>query len=460
MKKKRSLYEKLIGTAVQCKRIINGTYDETKYTKYLESIQYLPLEELKKLQAEKLCAMMKHAVENITFYKPLKDELELTPESAFSDIKKFPILTKQMVSADPKSFIDSKIPVDAKLKTGGTTNINIEVIRDKSSRTLRNDEYFNRMIGIYPGMSRLILSRHERNYLAEENEIIEYCNNPISRTYRIKPMPLTKEKINNIYKKYVSKKPKLLLGNMNTIFVFARHVENNNLKIPRPWIIRTSGSKLSSVIRGELQRVFGARVFDSYGASEINFVSSECEIHEGMHYVPVSHYVEILKENGDEANDGEVGSMIITSLVHKAMPIIRYRIGDYGSVTNEPCKCKRTFPLIKSVDDREIGVIKTDSGALTVKDMIKIFDRFGNITDYQLVQTSSKTMRLNLVHANDSADETEENEIVRMINNILGSDIKIEISYVSMIPFLPNAKTLRVIPMTYDPQIIEKMLTF
>lgn len=460
MEKKRSPYEILMGAAVQCKRIIKGTYDETRYTRYLESLQYLPRKELKTLQAEKLCSMMKHATDNIPYYKSLKDALGLTPESAFSDIKKFPILTKEMISAERQSFIDPGIPAVMKMKTGGTSKVKIEVIRDKYSQTMRTDEYFNHMTGIYPGMSRLMLSRHERDYSVESNKIIEYYSNPVSRTYLVKPIPLSEEKLHNIYKTYISKKPKILSGNTSTLNIFAMYIEDNNLESPGVNIIRGAGVKMTSEFRNNLQRVFKTKAFDSYGASETNYVSSQCEMHNGMHYVPVSHYIEILHENGEEADEGETGSIIITSLVHKAMPIIRYKIGDYASVTDEACGCGRTFPIIKSIVGREIESIKTDNGILTIIDLMEIFSGFNDIVDFQLIQMNHEMMKLNLVSGDNRTNETEENKIMSMIKNILGQNIRIEISYVPMIPILPNAKTLRVIPMTYDSQIIEKMMIF
>ena len=82
MGKLRSLYMR---PAVQLKRILKGNFGQTKYTGYLEKHEHDSPEILQRLQAEKLCLLMKHACSRIPYYMPLKDSLGLTPETAFED---------------------------------------------------------------------------------------------------------------------------------------------------------------------------------------------------------------------------------------------------------------------------------------------------------------------------------------------------------------------------------------
>ena len=77
----------------------------------------------------------------------------------------------------------------------------------------------------------------------------------------------------------------------------------------------------------------------------------ECDRHEGLHLSSFNHYVEILKEDGTEARDGEMGELVITVLTNYTMPLIRYRIGDMAIQTYAECSCGRGFPLIKLPED-------------------------------------------------------------------------------------------------------------
>lgn len=441
--------------AVQVKRILSGNFGQTRYTRYLETHQYDNTEKLREMQAEKLCIIMRHACERIPFYKHLKNDLGLVPETSFEDIKKFPVVTKQMIAECPNDFVDPDVPVLMRMKTGGTSKVKIEVLRDRYSLNMRNDEYFNRIIGIYPGMRKLILSRHEINYRVGNDEapenMIHYYHNRISGIHLVKPMPLTEEKLSRIYSLYMSEKPEFLKGNLNTCYIFAKYLEEKELVIPPVKIIRSSGTQMVNEHQDTFKRVFGVEAYDSYGASEINFVSSQCEIHEGMHYIPMSHYIEIHRDNGEEANMEEPGSMIVTSLVHKAMPIIRYRIGDIAAMTHEQCPCGRTYPMIREIMGRELEIIETEDGRITGYEVLELLKAVEGISDIQLVEISKGRILLNIVKSNNYSRDDEE-VVLAFIHDKTGIR-DIQISFVPIIPILPNAKSIRVIPLEYYKKI-------
>ena len=448
--------------AVQIKRIISRNFGQTNYTRYLEAHQHDTPEMLKRIQAEKLCELLKYTCESIPFYKHLQNRLGLKPETAFEDIKKFPVITKQMISERPDDFVNTAIPVVMRMKTGGTSNVKVEVIRDKYSNTMRNDEYFNRMNGVYPGMRRLILSRHESNYRVGNDEnpedFIHYYQNRFSGTSQVKPMPLTKEKLSRIYNYYISGKPEFLKVNINTCYVFAKYLESNGLSVPPVKVIRSSSAQMIDEHRKTFNRVFGADPYDAYGASEINFTASQCDVRGGMHYIPMSHYIEILDENDEEKNISEPGSMVVTSLVHRAMPIIRYKVGDCAALSNELCSCGRTYPLIREILGRDIEVIKTAKDSITGIDIIDLIKTCDGISDCQVIERSKKEYLMNIVKAKGYKPGDEQvflNYIKSKTENA-----KIEISYVPMVPMLPNAKSLRVIPVHFDTDIENKLIYY
>ncbi len=56
------VYENLIGAAVEVKRLLKGHSEQSKFTKYLQSIEYKSSDELHVLQAEEMCKFLKNAV--------------------------------------------------------------------------------------------------------------------------------------------------------------------------------------------------------------------------------------------------------------------------------------------------------------------------------------------------------------------------------------------------------------
>ncbi|MEE1048887.1 MAG: phenylacetate--CoA ligase, partial [Clostridia bacterium] len=63
---------------------------------YQKEIETMPIEEMKKLQSEKLRKQVKHVYENVEYYRNLMDEKGVKPEdiNGIEDLHKLPFLTK------------------------------------------------------------------------------------------------------------------------------------------------------------------------------------------------------------------------------------------------------------------------------------------------------------------------------------------------------------------------------
>jgi phenylacetate-CoA ligase len=97
-----------------------------------------------------------------------------------------------------------------------------------------------------------------------------------------------------------------------------------------------------------------------YGSSEGGYIAGECEQEEGMHILSDYYIVEVIDPDTEEVlGPGEDGEIVITPLWNEAMPLIRYRMGDVGSLFPfEPCPCGRTHPKISMVRGRVAHIIK------------------------------------------------------------------------------------------------------
>ena len=189
-------------------------------------------------------------------------------------------------------------------------------------------------------------------------------------------------------------------------------------------------------------------MFNAYGATEPGLVAVQCEKGEGLHYIPILHYLETLKE-GKQVSSGETGELIITSLAHYAMPIIRYRIGDYVTLTDENCSCGRTFPLIERIDGRICEMINSSIGTVAaVHDIRLITGKIPDIMDYQVVQTSPDSLEIRLKCKNEQLKKSEIEIIRGDFIKLLECDMDIKFEYVKEIEKLPNGKILRVISLS------------
>lgn len=107
--------------------------------------------------------------------------------------------------------------------------------------------------------------------------------------------------------------------------------------------------------RRRVEERLGAKVFNSYGLSEMSGpgVAFECLEQNGMHIWEDAYLVEVLNPTTLEPMpDGEEGELVLTTLDREAMPLIRYRTRDLTSIVPGACPCGRTHRRISRIKGR------------------------------------------------------------------------------------------------------------
>ena len=118
----------------------------------------------------------------------------------------------------------------------------------------------------------------------------------------------------------------------------------------RNFILNSSGQAVEAA--------WGARVFSTYGVTELANSLCECEAGAGGHLHDQQLHLEILDEAGRPVADGEVGEVVATTFGVEAMPVIRYRTGDCAALYHGPCRCGRTTPRLGPIVGRKDQKLK------------------------------------------------------------------------------------------------------
>ena len=154
-------------------------------------------------------------------------------------------------------------------------------------------------------------------------------------------------------------------------------------------LIFTSGELLHAGARAAISRAFQGRVFDIYGSSETKEIAWECPAG-GMHVNADVLRVEILDEDGRPLPEGAEGQIVVTSLVNHAMPLLRYRMGDRGSLLPGRCECGLAFPLLGVVTGREADMLELQGGRrVSPYALTCALERVGQVLRYQITQLGS-----------------------------------------------------------------------
>ena len=111
----------------------------------------------------------------------------------------------------------------------------------------------------------------------------------------------------------------------------------------------------SEKMRDELEKTLGIKAYNIYGLSEIMGpgVSMECECQCGMHVMEDYFIPEVIDpQTGEPLPYGSKGEIVFTTITKEAFPLLRYRTRDISVLTEEKCECGRTFVRMDRVMGR------------------------------------------------------------------------------------------------------------
>jgi phenylacetate-coenzyme A ligase PaaK-like adenylate-forming protein len=106
--------------------------------------------------------------------------------------------------------------------------------------------------------------------------------------------------------------------------------------------------------RKTIETQWDCKVFEHYGSTESGLGGAmACPVREGYHPREADLIFEIIDpESGRALPDGTWGEVVFTTLTRRAMPFIRYRIGDVGRWLPEPCGCGSALKRLDRIADR------------------------------------------------------------------------------------------------------------
>ncbi|MGM9626842.1 MAG: DVU_1553 family AMP-dependent CoA ligase [Faecousia sp.] len=114
-----------------------------------------------------------------------------------------------------------------------------------------------------------------------------------------------------------------------------------------------SGDACPAGVMAALEQILGSRLYPHYGSRECGLGGAvTCPAFSGMHLRENHILPEIIDEAGRVLPEGEYGELVITTIGMEAMPLIRYRTGDYTRFL-PPCPCGGVTRRIDAVSRRE-----------------------------------------------------------------------------------------------------------
>lgn len=134
-----------------------------------------------------------------------------------------------------------------------------------------------------------------------------------------------------------------------------------------------------------LEAAWGAKVYSTYGVTELANSLCECEAGQGGHLHEDQLHLEILDDAGQPVPDGEVGEIVATTFGVEAMPVIRYRTGDCAALFRAPCVCGRTAPRLGPIVGRKDQKLKFKGTSLYPATLAAVLEQHEGVESFVIV---------------------------------------------------------------------------
>ncbi|KEJ90463.1 phenylacetate--CoA ligase PaaK [Sulfitobacter donghicola] len=343
----------------------------------LDAIETASRDEISTLQLERLKWSLRHAYDNVPFYKEKFDAAGVHPDDLkdLSDLSKFPFTVKTdlrdnypfgmfAVPQEQVKRIHASSGTTGQPTVVGYTAKDLENWGSVVARSLRaagmtpgdmlHNAYgyglFTGGMGIHLGADTLGLST------------IPISGGMTSRQVRL---------IEDFKPKGITVTPSYALSILDEFNAQGIDPRDSSLEVgifgAEPW---------TNAMRQEIEQAFDMHAVDIYGLSEIMGpgVSMECvESKDGLHIWEDHFYPEIINpETGEVVADGEQGELVFTSLTKEAFPVIRYRTRDLTRLLAGTARSMRRMEKVTGRSDdmiilRGVNVFPTQIEELLMK---------------------------------------------------------------------------------------------
>ena len=379
--------------------------------------------------------MQEFASNYVPYYKPFKG-------SSFNEI---PFLTREIIRNEFDKLKSDDISTRKYFEktSGGSTGQPVKILQDiKYKKHQRYITYQQKQwCGYTFGEPMIHLWGNERDILHSTDKLSSKLLNKIKNLTILNAFIMSKNDMLNYIKTINRIQPRLLVSYVQPMFELARFAKQENLHINSPGAIMTSAGTLFDFIKSEIEEVFQCPVYNRYGTREVGNIACSGIGHDELRISENNVFIEVIDEAGNHCEPGHEGEIIVTSLTNYAMPIIRYKIGDRGVLSD-----KHAFPSLQKISGRITETFRNANDDIIPAEYfihaigVMLNKKLKWIKRFQVIQHSVDQIEVKIESDQNHKKMPYINEIEDLIKKVMGAQCQITFTLLDKIPLLKSGK--------------------
>ncbi|EKO3572777.1 phenylacetate--CoA ligase family protein [Vibrio metschnikovii] len=315
-------------------RLRNESYNNKLIA--LKNSEFVSSDKIKEIQKEKLEKLLPFVYKNSDFYKSRFDCINYKGnEDVFGFLKTIPITNKKdLINFNDEVHTIKKFKFK-KLFFSETSGSSGEPL------TFYKDEQWDssNRASIARGMSWYGVEPYEYNgyfwgySFSWTKKIKTFFLDWLLNRFRL--FSYNEKDIDKFVKK--ASKAKYLHGYSSMIYEVAKKINNAGIKLDNLKFVKGTSEKIYEHYQDTAKAAFGCKIVSEYGSAETGIIAFECP-NGMMHINEETCIVEVIDNK-----------IIVTNLEAYSFPVIRYALGDYVQLSDQPCSCGRPHKVINEI---------------------------------------------------------------------------------------------------------------
>lgn len=416
---------------------------------------------IRRRQTRNLRRIVAHALGTVPFYQDVARSGKVSEQDVLTceDLSRFPLIDGTSLHRDPIRFVSTAFPLQSlvKLYSTGTAAYGAKTVYWHPQQLMAQAAYgergrrvLRRLLGVSGGLVRLSFFHPD-------------SASPVASRFRASRLLIPRWAMrtewascelpyDKVARCLDSVRPHVVYSYGSFAESFLLHVYDRgwDVRLPKVWVF--GGDGVSPEGRRKIEQDLGCTLYSTYQSVEAGTIGFECEERSGYHINIDLCHVRLVNERGEAVEPGEVGEVVISSLLNHGTILLNYRLGDQAAWSPDPCSCGRKLPLLRLTGSRTGSLLRLRDGR-KLHDHVLLHacqESMQDVLQYQIVERAPESIVWRVVVAQDADRKEIADALTERSLSVMSPEATIDVEFADRIVLPAGSKLTRVVRPSAD----------